>query len=254
MSEAQDHQKSYANQRRIPLEFSTGDHILERIGAVAYRLALPPSLKGVHDVSHVSMLRRYVVDPTHVLSDIPVPLQPDNTYEEVPVRILDQKERRLRNKTIRLVKVDGSIIQTRRPLGSSRIRSELDTPSFSLEPSPDAYLCRFPSSPLPPNSCRALTTSNRHRTRPSPPREYKTQVIPFLASLSPLPISIVFLLCSSPCRRKDLRHCRPCPSRIPSTSTDVFSSSALEHRLTSTSAAFPLLCPSSVVSLRHTGR
>ncbi|XP_042380780.1 uncharacterized protein LOC121973392, partial [Zingiber officinale] len=79
--------------------------ILERIGAVAYRLALPPSLSGVHDVFHVSMLRRYVPDPTHVLADIPVPVQPDITYEEVPVRILDRKERQLRNKTIWLVKV-----------------------------------------------------------------------------------------------------------------------------------------------------
>ncbi|XP_042426123.1 uncharacterized protein LOC122013986, partial [Zingiber officinale] len=129
-----DRQKSYADRRRRPLEFSVGDHvflrvsptkgvkrfglrgklapryigpfeILERIGAVAYRLALPPSLSGVHDVFHVSMLRRYVPDPTHVLADIPVPVQPDITYEEVPVRILDRKERQLRNKTIRLVKV-----------------------------------------------------------------------------------------------------------------------------------------------------
>ncbi|XP_042467297.1 uncharacterized protein LOC122050461 [Zingiber officinale] len=129
-----DRQKSYADRRRRPLEFSVGDHvflrvsptkgvkrfglrgklapryigpfeILERIGAVAYRLALPPSLLGVHDVFHVSMLRRYVPDSTHVLADIPVPVQPDITYEEVPVRILDRKERQLRNKTIRLVKV-----------------------------------------------------------------------------------------------------------------------------------------------------
>ncbi|XP_042432754.1 uncharacterized protein LOC122019345, partial [Zingiber officinale] len=130
----QDRQKSYVDRRRRPLEFSVGDHvflrvsptkgvkrfglrgklapryigpfeILERIGAVAYRLALPPSLSGVHDVFHVSMLRRYVPDPTHVLADIPVPVQRDISYEEVPVRILDRKERQLRNKTIRLVKV-----------------------------------------------------------------------------------------------------------------------------------------------------
>ena len=103
MSEAQDRQKSYADRRCRPLEFSVGDHvflrvsptkgvkrfglrgklapryigpfeILERIGAIAYRLALPPSLSGVHDVFHVSMLRRYVPDPTHVLADIPVPV------------------------------------------------------------------------------------------------------------------------------------------------------------------------------------
>ena len=84
---AQSRQKSYANKRRRPLEFEAGDHvflkvmpkigvvrfdkqgklsprfigpfeILERVEAVAYRLALPPSLSSVHEVFHVSMLRK----------------------------------------------------------------------------------------------------------------------------------------------------------------------------------------------------
>ncbi|XP_042387418.1 uncharacterized protein LOC121979496 [Zingiber officinale] len=134
LSEAQDRQKSYVDRRRRPLEFSVGDYvflrvsptkgvkrfglkgklapryigpfqILERIGEVAYRLALSPSLTGVHDVFHVSMLRRYVPHPSHILIDVSVVLQPDISYEEIPVRILDCKERQLRNKTIRLVKV-----------------------------------------------------------------------------------------------------------------------------------------------------
>ena len=41
--------------------------ILERVGTVAYRLALPPSLSGVHEVFHVSMFRKYTPDPTHVV-------------------------------------------------------------------------------------------------------------------------------------------------------------------------------------------
>ena len=41
--------------------------VLERVGAVAYRLALPPSLSGVHEVFHVSMLRKYTPDPSHVV-------------------------------------------------------------------------------------------------------------------------------------------------------------------------------------------
>ena len=41
--------------------------VLERVGIVAYRLALPPSLSGVHEVFHVSMLRKYILDPTHVV-------------------------------------------------------------------------------------------------------------------------------------------------------------------------------------------
>ena len=41
--------------------------VLERVGTVAYRLALPPSLSSVHEVFHVSMLRKYTLDPTHVV-------------------------------------------------------------------------------------------------------------------------------------------------------------------------------------------
>ena len=88
--------KSYADVRRRPLEFEVGDQvflkvmpkrgvvkfgkrgklsprfirpfeILERVGTVAYRLALPPSMSGVHEVFHVSMLRRYTPDPAHVV-------------------------------------------------------------------------------------------------------------------------------------------------------------------------------------------
>ena len=82
--------------RRRPLEFEVGDHvflkvmpergvvrfgkggkllprfirpfeILKRISTVAYRLALPPSMSGVHEVFHVSMLRKYTPDPAHVV-------------------------------------------------------------------------------------------------------------------------------------------------------------------------------------------
>jgi len=55
--------------------------IVERIGALAYRLALPPSLEGVHDVFHVSQLRRYVPDEKHVLDYSELTLKPDLTYE-----------------------------------------------------------------------------------------------------------------------------------------------------------------------------
>ena len=93
---AQSRQKSYADVRRQPLEFETGDHVflkvmpkrgvirfgkrgklspryigpfdvLERVGVVAYRLALSPSLSTVHEVFHVSMLRKYTPDPTHIV-------------------------------------------------------------------------------------------------------------------------------------------------------------------------------------------
>ncbi|KAM6543165.1 hypothetical protein CsatB_007612 [Cannabis sativa] len=75
------------------------------VGQVAYRLALPPSLSAVHNVFHVSMLRKYVSDPMHVLSYEMLELQPDLSYDEQPVQILDRKEKVLRTKTISLIKV-----------------------------------------------------------------------------------------------------------------------------------------------------
>ncbi|XP_073051233.1 uncharacterized protein [Primulina eburnea] len=68
MRVAQNRQAKYANIRRRPLIFEKGPYeILERVGDLAYRLALPPALSGVHDVFHVSMLRKYHPDPSHVL-------------------------------------------------------------------------------------------------------------------------------------------------------------------------------------------
>ena len=93
---AQSRQKSYVDVRRRPLEFEVGDHvflkvmpkrgvvkfdkcgklsprfigpfkILERVDTVAYRLALPSSMSSVHEVFHVSMLRRYTLDPAYVV-------------------------------------------------------------------------------------------------------------------------------------------------------------------------------------------
>ncbi|KAL5573610.1 hypothetical protein UlMin_023207 [Ulmus minor] len=79
--------------------------ILERIGKVAYKLALPPELSSVHNVFHVSMLKKYVSDPSHVLEHEPIQVNEDLTYEENPVQILDRKDKTLRNKVIPLVKV-----------------------------------------------------------------------------------------------------------------------------------------------------
>ena len=79
--------------------------ILKRIGKVAYELALPPTLAGVHNVFHVSMLRRYIPDPSHVLNYEPLKIKDNLTYEEVPIQILDYKDQVLRTKTISLVKV-----------------------------------------------------------------------------------------------------------------------------------------------------
>ncbi|XP_062114201.1 uncharacterized protein LOC133825251 [Humulus lupulus] len=79
--------------------------ILERIRDVAYRLAMPPAFSGVHNVFHVSMLCKYVSDPSHILSYEVLDMQPGLSYEEKTVKILIKKENALRDKTIGLVKV-----------------------------------------------------------------------------------------------------------------------------------------------------
>ena len=118
---AQSLQKSYADVQRRPLEFEVGDHvflkvmskrgvvrfdkhgklsprfigpfeILERVGTVAYRLALPPSMSGVHEVFHVSMLRKYTPDPAHVVDWGQIEVDTDGTFEEGPVCIVDSHD------------------------------------------------------------------------------------------------------------------------------------------------------------------
>nr|XP_009787887.1 PREDICTED: uncharacterized protein K02A2.6-like [Nicotiana sylvestris] len=79
--------------------------ILERIGLVAYKLALPPELGKMHNVFHVSMLRKYRSDPSHVLPIEFIEVNPDLTYEEKPIQILAHEIKELRNKRILLVKV-----------------------------------------------------------------------------------------------------------------------------------------------------
>ena len=118
---AQSLQKSYANRRRRPLEFEAGDHVflkvmlkrgvvrfgkrgkllsryigpfevLERVGIVAYRFALPPSLSSVHNIFHIFMLRKYTSDPTHVVDWGELIVDTDGTFEEGPVRIMDSQD------------------------------------------------------------------------------------------------------------------------------------------------------------------
>ena len=79
--------------------------ILSRVGEVAYKLALPPILSVVHPVFHVSMLRKYIPDESHMISLDSVELGPDLTYEEEPIAILDRQIRELRTKELVSVKV-----------------------------------------------------------------------------------------------------------------------------------------------------
>ncbi|XP_057973830.1 uncharacterized protein LOC131161861 [Malania oleifera] len=79
--------------------------ILERVGPAAYRLALLSVLSKIHDMFHVSMLRKYVQDLSHVVSYEEVKLKDTLSYDETPVQILDKKEQESRTKKIPLVEV-----------------------------------------------------------------------------------------------------------------------------------------------------
>ncbi|XP_050141046.1 uncharacterized protein LOC126616997 [Malus sylvestris] len=95
----------FGKKRKLSPRYIGPYQIVERVGEVAYRLALPLELARVHNVFHVSMLRRYVSDPSHVIHPQPLEINLDLTYDEVPVTILDWKDKVLRNKTVRMVKV-----------------------------------------------------------------------------------------------------------------------------------------------------
>ena len=79
--------------------------VLKRVGIVAYRLALPPSLSSVRNVFHVSRLRKYTSDPTYVVDWGELFVDIDGTFKEGPVRIMDSQDQVLRCKTVKLVKV-----------------------------------------------------------------------------------------------------------------------------------------------------
>ena len=130
---AQDRQKSYVDKRRKYLEFEVEDRvfltlspwkgvvrfgkrgklsryigpfdIVERIGPVAYRLDLSEELSRFHNVFHISMLHKYISDPSHVLETPEIELRDDLSYEEQPMHILGREEKELHNKTISLVKI-----------------------------------------------------------------------------------------------------------------------------------------------------
>ena len=66
--------------------------ILERVGTVTYRLVLPPSMLGVHEVFHFSILRKYTPDPTHVVDWRQIEVDTDEAFEEGPVCIIDSRD------------------------------------------------------------------------------------------------------------------------------------------------------------------
>jgi hypothetical protein len=130
-------QESYATKRCQPLEFEAGDQVylrvspmqgvkrfgtkvkiapcytgqfpvLARLGAVAYRLEILSSLAGVHNVFHVSQLKKYLKLPADVIIDDVAPLDANLSYPEHPVKLLGQQDQVMRRRMIRFYKVQRS--------------------------------------------------------------------------------------------------------------------------------------------------
>jgi hypothetical protein len=128
---AQDRQKVYADKNKTTREFKVGEHvllkvkprksslklgsctkmaarfyglfeILDRIGPVAYMLALPASM-NVHNVFHVSLLNKYVHDPDHVIDWHLIRVETKGDFQVQPVQVLDKKVKMLQNRVIELV-------------------------------------------------------------------------------------------------------------------------------------------------------
>jgi hypothetical protein len=131
---AQSCQKSYADKRHSPLEFKVGDPIylrvslmkgvrrfgikgkltphyidlypiIDKYGQPSYQVELPARLLGVHNVFHVSQLKRCLNPPSDVVIEDTIPLEPNLTYKAYPIKVLNQQDRVTCNKTTRFYKI-----------------------------------------------------------------------------------------------------------------------------------------------------
>jgi hypothetical protein len=134
---AKSRQETYASKRHQPLAFEVGNHvylrvslmkgvkrfdvkgklapcyirqfpILKKCGTVAYKLDLPPSLAGVHDIFHMSQLKKCLKTMVDVVLPEVTPLEADLSYPEHPIKILDQKDPFTRRKAIKFFKIQCS--------------------------------------------------------------------------------------------------------------------------------------------------
>ncbi|KAD2805096.1 hypothetical protein E3N88_38473 [Mikania micrantha] len=150
---ARDRQKSYADNRRRPLEFQIGDRvmlkvspwkgifrfgkrgklspwfvgpfkILERIGSVAYRLELPPELSNIHDVFHVSNLKKCLADESLIVPLEEIQIDEKLQFSEEPVEVMDREVKVLKRNRIPIVKVRWN----------SQRGPEYTYPNFAKEP------------------------------------------------------------------------------------------------------------------------
>jgi hypothetical protein len=160
----QSRQKSYADHRRRELSIEVGDFvylkvspmrglhhfkvrgklaprfigpfkILEKRGEVAYQLELPPQLSDVHDVFHVSQLKKCLQVPEEQLPMEDLNAKDDLSYQEYPVKILEMSERVTRNKRIKMCKVQWSHHTAEEATWEREEELRAEFPSFFPDPS-----------------------------------------------------------------------------------------------------------------------
>ncbi|GJV38473.1 putative reverse transcriptase domain-containing protein [Tanacetum coccineum] len=102
---ARDRQKSYADERRKPLEFQVGDKIIAKVGIVTYRLELLEQLSRVHNTFHVSKLKKCVADKPLAIPLDEIQVDDKLHFIEEPVEIMDHEVKRLKQGPIPIVKV-----------------------------------------------------------------------------------------------------------------------------------------------------
>jgi hypothetical protein len=159
---AQARQKSYHDKRRKPLQFEVGDHVYlkvsptkgvqrfgikgklapryigpyeikEACGPVAYQLKLPPHMSAMHDVFHVSQLRKCVRLPKAVLPELELEIEPDLSYQEHPVKYWTKKKDQLKQGQSECIRFSGATIQKKRLCGKLRIFYVLASLIFCLK-------------------------------------------------------------------------------------------------------------------------
>ena len=91
--------------KKLTPQFIGPYQILRKIGLVVYQICLPPFLSNLHNVFHMSQLRKYISDPTHVIRPDTVQLKNNLTFDAIYIQIMDKKVKELRGRQIPLVKV-----------------------------------------------------------------------------------------------------------------------------------------------------
>ncbi|WVZ89539.1 hypothetical protein U9M48_035923 [Paspalum notatum var. saurae] len=153
LKRARSRQKSYSDRRRRPLVFKEGDHVYlrvspmkgvhrfgvkgklapryvgpfkisEKCGPVAYRLELPPRLAAVHDIFHVSQLKKCLRVPEEEIDTSQVQIEPDLTYEARPVKVRTKSNDRLDVARSPCIRCNGVSTPKRRPRGRRRSTCE----------------------------------------------------------------------------------------------------------------------------------